>query len=399
MSRKRRNKRAVGCDQSASKPAVGFLTTQTAYDILCSSQYTKLSNNPEIITGCLRIAELVASMTIKLMANTDKGDKRIINELSRKIDIEPAKHLTRKKWMTAIVMNMLLYGKGNSVVWPHTSGGLLGDLEVVAADRVSFRPVSRNDYRIIIDGYEHDPEDLLHFTLNPDTYYPFLGKGMTVALKDLANRLGQASATKTAFMKSEWKPSIIVKVDSLADEFSSPEGRRKLLEEYIKTNEVGEPWVVPAGTIDIKEVKPLTLEDLAINESVEIDKRTASALLGVPAWLLGVGEYNRDEWNNFINTRIRSICQEIEQELTRGLIISPKWYLRFNIWSLLDYDLQTMASTFSELRKSGIVTGNEVRDRMGFEPIDGPGMNEIIMLENYIPADKLGDQKKLIQEE
>lgn len=395
MSRKRRNKRS----EPASKPAVGFLTTQTAYDILCSSQYTKLSNNPEIITGCLRIAELVASMTIKLMANTDKGDKRIINELSRKIDIEPAKHLTRKKWMTAIVMNLLLYGKGNSVVWPHTSGGLLEDLEVVAADRVSFRPVSRNDYRILIDGYEHNPEDLLHFTLNPDTYYPFLGKGMTVALKDLANRLAQASATKTAFMKSEWKPSIIVKVDSLTEEFSSPKGRQRLLDEYIKTSEVGEPWVVPAGIIDITEVKPLTLEDLAINESVEIDKRTAAALLGVPAWLLGVGEYNRDEWNNFINTRIRSICQEIEQELTRGLIYKPTWYLKFNIWSLLDYDLQTQASTFSELRKSGIVTGNEVRDRMGFEPIDGPGMNEIIMLENYVPADKLGDQKKLIQEE
>ena len=399
MSRKRRNKRAVGCEPSASKPAVGFLTTQTAYDILCSTHYNKLSNNPEIITGCLRIAELVASMTIKLMANTDKGDKRIINELSRKIDIEPAKHLTRKKWMTAIVMNMLLYGKGNSVVWPHTSGGLLGDLEVIASDRVTFRTVGRSDYRILIDGYEHDPEDLLHFTLNPDTYYPFMGKGMTVALKDLANRLAQASATKTAFMKSEWKPSIIVKVDSLVDEFSSPEGRSRLLDEYIKTSGVGEPWVVPASAIDIKEIKPLTLEDLAINESVEIDKRTAAALLGVPAWLLGVGEYNRDEWNNFINTRIRSICQEIEQELTRGLIISPKWYLRFNIWSLLDYDLQTQASTFSELRKSGIVTGNEVRDRMGFEPIDGPGMNEIIMLENYVPADKLGDQKKLIQEE
>lgn len=397
MSKKRRSKRSGG--ECAASSSVGFLTTQTAYDILCSSQYTKLSNNPEIITGCLRIAELVASMTIKLMANTDKGDKRIVNELSRKIDIVPAKHLTRKKWMTAIVMNMLLYGKGNAVVWPHTSGGLLGDLEVISADRVAFRPVGRSDYRIIIDGYEHDPENMLHFTWNPDTYYPFLGKGMTVALKDLANRLAQASATKTAFMKSEWKPSIIVKVDSLTDEFSDPKGRQRLLDEYIRTSSAGEPWVVPAGTIDISEVKPLTLNDLAINDSVEIDKKTAAALLGVPAWLLGVGEYKRDEWNNFINTKIRSICQEIEQELTRGLIISPKWYLRFNIWSLLDYDLQTMAGTFSELRKSGIVTGNEVRDRMGLEPIDGPGMNEIIMLENYIPADKLGDQKKLIQED
>lgn len=200
-------------------------------------------------------------------------------------------------------------------------------------------------------------------------------------------------------MKSKWKPPIIVKVDSLVDEFSSKEGRRKLLDEYIDTSEAGEPWVVPAGTVDIKEVRPLTLNDLAIHKGVEIDKRTAAAIIGCPPFLLGVGEYNRDAWNNFINTKIKSIAQDIEQKLTKGLIISPKWYLRFNIWSLLDYDIQQMASTFIDLRKGGLVTGNEVRDRIYMEPLDGPGMDEPIILENYIPVDKLGDQKKLIQEE
>ena len=397
MSKKRKKQNV----QQRSAPAsfVGFLTSDEAYEILCSDKYKKLSNCPEIITGCLRVAELVASMTIKLMANTDKGDVRIINELSRKIDIDPCKYMTRKQWMTVVVMNLLLYGEGNSIIWPHTENGLLQDLETVAADRVSFMPIGRRDYQILIDGVPHDPEDLIHITHNPDRYYPYEGKGLTVSLRDVAERLAQAGATKNAFMKSKWKPPIVVKVDSLVDEFSSPEGRRRLLDQYISTSEAGEPWVVPAGTVDIKEVRPLTLQDLAIHEGVEIDKRTAAAIIGCPPWLLGVGEYNREEWNNFINTKIKSIAQEIEQKLTKGLIISPKWYLRFNIWSLLDYDIQTMASTFSELRKSGIVIGNEVRDRLYMEPLDGPGMNEPIMLENYIPADKLGDQKKLIQEE
>lgn len=397
MSKKRKKQNVQ--QRSAPSSFVGFLTSDEAYEILCSDKYKKLSNCPEIITGCLRVAELVASMTIKLMSNTDKGDVRIVNELSRKIDIDPCKYMTRKQWMTVVVMNLLLYGEGNSIIWPHTENGLLQDLEAVAADRVSFMPIGRRDYKILIDGVHHDPEDLIHITHNPDKYYPYMGKGLTVSLRDVAERLAQAGATKNAFMKSKWKPPIVVKVDSLVDEFSSPEGRRRLLDQYIATSEAGEPWVVPAGTVDIKEVRPLTLQDLAIHEGVEIDKRTAAAIIGCPPWLLGVGEYNRDEWNNFINTKIKSIAQEIEQKLTKGLIISPKWYLRFNIWSLLDYDIQTMASTFSELRKSGIVIGNEVRDRLYMEPLDGPGMNEPIMLENYIPADKLGDQKKLIQEE
>lgn len=400
MSRKKiKPNRQTVQKRSAQSTLVGFLTSDEAYEILCSDKYKRLSDCPEIITGCLKVAELVASMTIKLMSNTDKGDKRIVNELSRKIDIDPCKYMTRKQWMTVIVMNMLLYGKGNSVIWPHTANGLLQDLETVAADRVTINPLNRREYQILIDGIPHDPEDLIHIVYNPDEFYPFMGKGLTVSLRDVAERLAQAGATKNAFMKSKWKPPIIVKVDSLVDEFSSKEGRRKLLDEYIDTSEAGEPWVVPAGTVDIKEVRPLTLNDLAIHKGVEIDKRTAAAIIGCPPFLLGVGEYNRDAWNNFINTKIKSIAQDIEQKLTKGLIISPKWYLRFNIWSLLDYDIQQMASTFINLRKGGLVTGNEVRDRMYMEPLDGPGMDEPIILENYIPVDKLGDQKKLIQEE
>ena len=106
-------------------------------DIKCAG-YTRLSDNPEIMTACLRIAELIGSMTIYLMNNTDNGDERIINELSRKIDIEPCSNMTRMEWMTAIVMNLLLHGDGNSVVVPHTSGGILKDLEPIAAKRVQF---------------------------------------------------------------------------------------------------------------------------------------------------------------------------------------------------------------------------------------------------------------------
>ena len=379
-----------------SNSAVGFLVSDD--DSLSCAGYTSLSDNPEIMTACRKIASLISSMPIMLMENGNSGDTRIFNELSRKLDIEPNKNMTRRTWMESIVMNMLLYGKGNSVAKVYTSRGYITSIEPISASRVSFVPSATDtrNYQIVIDGKSYDPNDVLHFVDNPDKYYPWLGKGTTVILKDVANNLKQASVTKKGFMSSKWKPSIIVKVDAMTDEFSSPEGRQKLLESYVQSADVGEPWLIPAEQFDVTTVKPLSLSDLAISDSVTIDKRTVASILGVPPFVLGVGEYDQKAWNSFISNTVRVIAQEIEQELTKKLILNPKWYVKFNILSLMNWDLQTIADVFGKLSDRGFVTGNEVRDRIGMSPAEG--LDEFRILENYIPYDMSALQKKLVQD-
>ena len=291
-------------------------------------------------------------------------------------------------------MNLLLYGRGNSVVKVHTERGLLKNLEPIPASRVSFYP-DANGYRINIDGKAYEPNDVLHFVDNPDKERPWMGNGTQVLLKDIANNLKQATKTKNGFMSSKWKPSVIVKVDALIDELATKEGRKTLMEEYVETSTAGEPWLIPADQFDVTTVKPLSLSDLAINDSVEIDKKTVASILGVPPFLLGVGSYNQDEWNAFVSTKVRQIAQELEQELTRKLILNPKWYFKFNILSLMNWDIKTVAEVFGSLSDRGFVTGNEVRDRIGMSPADG--LDEFRILENYIPYDMSALQKKLIQ--
>lgn len=375
------------------KSAIGIVVGGKDDAINCPG-YTSLADNPEIFTACRKIATLISSMPIMLMENGNSGDLRLFNELSRKLDIEPNENMTRRTWMEAIVMTLLLYGRGNSVVKVKTSRGMLRNLEPIAASRVSFNPTPSGDgYQIFIDGKAYDPDDLLHFVDNPDRFYAWKGNGPTVVLSEIANNLKQAAATKKGFMSSKWKPSIIVKVDAMIDEFSSPEGRQKLLDSYVKSAEVGEPWLIPAEQFEVEQVRPLSLADLAISDSVEMDKRAVASIIGVPPFVLGVGDYNKDAWNAFVGNTVRIIAQEIEQELTKKLILNPKWYLKFNILSLMDWDIKTISEVFGSLSDRGFVTGNEVRDRIGMSPKDG--LDELRILENYIPASMSGQQSKL----
>ena len=366
--------------------------------MLCCHGYTSLDKSPEVLTACRKIAVLISSMTIHLMHNTDNGDKRIVNELSRKIDINPYKYSTRRSWMEFIVMQMLLHGRGNSVVRVHMEKGekgdwILGDLEPLPRFRYSFVQDGYG-YYIWIDGKRFDPDEVLHFIENPDPDIPWLGRGTTIVLKDVANNLKQAAHTEKGFLESKFMPSIIVKVDAVNEELSTWEGRRVILDDYVASSTTGEPWVIPAQEFDVEQVKPLTLNDLALKDTVELDRRLIAAILGVPPFVLGIGEYDRDAWNAFITDTVAPIAKNIEQEMTRKLILSPHLYLKFNIRSLMDWDIKTVADVLGGLSDKGIVTGNEVRDAIGMSPLEG--LDELRILENYIPADKVGDQKKLI---
>ena len=389
MSKKR--KTAKKTEKRNNQQKVGFFISGD--DAICIPGYTSLDQNPEIMTACRTIAELIGSLTIHLMANTERGDIRVVNELSRAIDINPMYNMTRSTWMENIVMNLLLYGEGNSIVWPHTWDGIIRSLEPIAASRVSLQNVGFRDYQILIDGKAHDPENMLHFVYNPDKYYPWKGQGLKTTLKDVAANLKQAAATEKGFMESKWKPSLIVKVDAMVEEFSGPEGRKKLREDYLETGEAGAPWIIPAEQFEVQEVRPLSLSDLAISDMVQIDKRTVASIVGVPPFIVGVGEYSKDAWNSFVLNKVRPICIGIQQELTKKLILSPKMYLRFNYRSLLDWDIKTIYDVFGGLSDKGIVTGNEVRDILGMAPKDG--LDELSVLENYIPRDKIGEQSKL----
>lgn len=390
MSKKKTYNRAR---EPSEKRSLIWMTDQSGFDTLECQGYTSLAHNPEVMTAVDTIARLIGAMTIHLMRNTDQGDERVRNGLSEVVDIRPNRYMTRSNFVRWIVRTMLLEGDGNAVVYPRTEAGYLRELIPIPAAYTSFIPSGEWGYRVYIAGMEYDPDEVLHFSANPHDFYPWLGQGYRLTLADVANNLKQAAATENGFMSSKWKPSLIVKVDALTKEFASVEGRQKLLDSYVKSGSAGEPWLIPAEQFDVQQVKPLTLSDLALADFVKLDKETVAAILGVPAFVLGVGEFKRDAWNSFISTSIMPLAQNIQQELTRKLLYGPEYYFRFNARSLYNYDLKELAAVADEQYIRGIMTGNEVRDWLNLSPKEG--LEELVILENYIPLNKVGDQNKL----
>ena len=363
--------------------------TLTSPGVICPVGYSRLSDAPEVAAAVWRISDMIASMTIHLMENAKNGDVRVKDELARKVDVDPWSLGTRQTLIGWTVSTMLT--EGNAYVLPVTQNGLLADLWPMPTASAQQRP-DGSAYEIVWKGVAFEPDEVLHFRLRPDARYPWRGVGTRIQLSDIVESIAQTAATKRAYMSSEYKPPLVIAVNSDSD-LSDPDKREAFTESFLKRKDPSAPLIIPADLMNVVQAKPLSLTDLAIRDGVELDKKNVAAIFGVPGFMVGVGSYNKDEYNTFVSSVLLPLAQVIEQELTKKLLVSSRRYFKFNARSLYAYDLKELSEIGSDLYIRGLMTGNEVRNWMSLPPKDG--LDELVILENFIPADRIGDQKKL----
>ena len=372
---KKRN-RATRSRDAPQKRETSWLCSADAYKVLIGNGYTRLADCPEVQMCVDVYADLISSMTLHL-SRTQSGDVRV----KRAVGKVTSSRTDTTQILHIISSDTAADGDGNH----HPR-----------FDPVTARKCEPPNHPLLFyagdlpdDVEPSQPDEVLFY----NTDLSALMELDTAPWKDVVKGLKQAGATKQSILESP-APSIIVKVDGLTDEFASVEGRKKLSAQYLDSSENGQPWFIPAEAFSVEQVKPLTLNDLAIAKNIELDKRTAAAILRVPAFLVGVGEYKKDEYNAFINHSIMPLAQSIQQELTRKLLYSPDLYWRFNPRSLYAYDISEIVAAGSAMVDRMAMRRNEWRDWLGMGPDDE--MDDLLALENYIPAEMLGQQKKLI---
>lgn len=394
MAKKRKYTSQRGRDAPTAK-RTGLITGVSLTDsdgwreILCSG-YRPVMECPTI-RRCVDVyAHLIASMTIRIMKNGEKGDERIKDGLSRVIDINPMPHMTRVNWLTLLTRTMLT--RGNAFVLPIYRAGFLSALKILPPGETSIIQVDEQNYFVQYRGINYTPDAILNFVFEPDENRPYIGKGWSAHLSDVVKAITATTNAKLAVQSSTF-PSIIVKVDGFSKELQTAEGRDELAEKFVVSKKAGKPWMIQADSFDVQQVKPLSLTDLAVKDSVELDLKSAAALTGIPAFELGVGSYNADEHRKFVATSVMYIAQIIQQTLTDGLLYAPDRYISLNPMSLMAYNMSDLVNNGKEMVDRNALTRNEWRGMIGFAPRED--MEQKLILENYIPEEKAGDQKKL----
>lgn len=388
------------------------------------SGWNKLARRPEVVAAVDKIANLIASQTIKIMENTKDeegrklGDNVVINGLSAKLDQSPNSYMTRHAFLKNLIYTLYLEGDGNAIVIPELQKGNLTkyledvkngkenyieNLIPVEPYKVSFYRTDNNSkiktpYYIQINNKIFLPNDVLHFRIGADPNFIYKGCGPRVALSETMKNLGRIDSIQKEYLTNAYFPSFIVKWGgNVADKAGIGERLDKLFSNWNKNKKPGDLLNIPIMNADIEQVKPMSLNDLAIRDGKELSNKTVAAILGVPlSFIDGSLTFNKDEYNQFIKSTIVPLSQMISQELTNKLIINRNQYIKLDYAKLYKYDAAEIAM-YKNLVTTGAITRNELRDKIGMEPSDKKGMNDLIALENYIPVDKLGEQKKLLQ--
>ncbi len=389
MAKHKKRSRPTSRDRPTMDQRSVMLCSRDAWTVLCSDGYKPLTECAEVRMCINAYARAVATMTIHLMQNVENGDVRVKNELSRKVDINPAPYMGRTNLMYMCVRQMM--EQGNMILYPEVQRQYLEWLRPLPPSKRQLEE-DGDGYKVLYNGKTLYPDEVVNLVYNPDPEHPWKGQGITVDVRDMVKMIRQANSTRTSLLESP-APPIIVKVTDLAADFQAENGQDLLAAKYAKNVKSGKPWFIPGEAMDVTTVKPLSLNDLAIKDNLELDKKAVAAMLGIPSFMVGVGAYNEVEYNNFVATKLPFVTQIIEQELTEKLLLSPDLYFRFNKRSLMSYAIKDLTSLGQAMTDRMAMRRNEWRELMGFPPDDE--MDELLALENYIPADRLADQKKL----
>lgn len=300
---------------------------------------------------------------------------------------QPNKHMTRFTLMKAAITSMLL--NGNAYIYINRDEkGNAKELIYINANDVTVQVINGNVVYTITNYGKVDNDNLIH--IKNFSYDGITGiSTIASANMTLETALYAEKHANRFFTNGTNLSGILASNGNLTDKQKSD-----ILDSWNKTyNSGGNGVAVLSGNVTYQpiSIKPA---DAQLLESRKYSTTEVCRFFGVSpimAFDLEKNSYNSAEASSlaFLQETIQPILEKIELEIWSKLFKpSEKKFLevRFNTDDYLKLDKKSTASYYSQLFQMGVMTTNEVREKLGFTKVkDG---DTVFVQANVVTIDK-----------
>ena len=386
-----------------SYQSLGYdVSTKIAYQDLAKEGYSENA----IVYRCINE---IANNASRVNINLFRGDQEVDNHPLLDLLYNPSPTQSQVEWFQGLYSYLLISGNNYmlSVGGDNTPPTELYNLR---PDRIQIRTGQRAmpvayDYMIggqIVESYEVDQatgnSKIKHIKMfNPlDDYYgmsPIQASSVDIDQHNLANK------HNVNLLQNGARPSVSVifkPKDETGGSVQLSDNQRSQLQSDINsrfagTGNAGRPMLLE-GDFDWKEMG-LSPKDMDFIQLKNMSAKDIALVYGVPSQLIGIPD--AQTYSNFAEAKLALYNETIIPLLDKIQGDLNEWLVpQFNDEALeLRYDIDSIPAMAEQRRrvfesvtsgvKDGILTRNEAREQLGYEPIDGA--DSLLVPANLMP--------------
>lgn len=308
------------------------------------------------------------------------------------ITAEPNERMTKYTLLQQLMISVLLHGNGYAYIRRDYDGHATS-LEFLPYGQVTV--IDDNHQHIMAYGHPYygwiEPSDMVHIiNFSKDGEHGISTLDYATNAIDLAT---DADAHARGFFRGGANLSGVVSVNRVL----TKQQKKDFLESWYKMTDpvTGKPNGVAIMEADM-DYKPITVnpEQAQLLETRKYSVEDICRFFGVSpvkAYDLSKSSYSTIEATqlSFLTDTLQPWLTRIELELWRKVFLPSEKYhyeVKFNTAKIIRTDKAALAEWYTKLYQLGVLTANDIRRDLDFEPVEGG--DQAFIQSNLVPIDK-----------
>ena len=328
--------------------------------------------------GVNQISNSVSVLPMNIIEYDGKIKKQVKHNLYNVLNVKPEEKFNHANFMKLLVEAMLVDGNGYAYIERDEQLNVNG-LKLINPKFV--QPIVKEDGSVIyiVAGAKAPvpASDMIHLYQHLDEMHNGIGV-IRYAARSL-NTINDAEKHAGNVFRAGGTVSGVIKSSSPLNEAQKQQIATSWSAAFSGKRDAVGVAILPQG-LDYQSVS-LSNQDLDLINHLRFSIEEIARWLCIPPMKLMVYEnssYNSLEMMEqmYLKDCIYPIAQIIEDEFSRKLFKPSqvgKYYVDFNYDVLLETDKKSQAEFYRQMVLNGILSINEIRGKLGFEPVEGEG--------------------------